>query len=254
MNYNDFFRGLFDSNADNHAPRPKPGAEYRPSENALLAASKAMDTLGLIDSSFGLGIWSNPARRKEWHWDLAVKIDHQNLKKVSLELIDAAKKIICNVTIEFTKQGVATMRGAPRGTEIPIINPKAIASHRVVLVNVDGNESRYVHLQKLKWSEAESLDQLPGSDFSTTHSRKTGGRQTGRVHVAGQMRQNLVITRPIGPKGYGFATCESLGLTGIYLQNIHMDRAAAMLAIGRRVTAVLVQTLDGIQARDVRPA
>lgn len=254
MNFNDFFKSFFDSNPEKTVPGPKPGTEYRPSENAMLAASKAMGTLGLIDSSFGLGIWSDPVRRKGWYWDLAVKLDHHNLKNVSLELLDVAKKIICNVTIEFNNQGLATMRGAPRGTEIPIINPKAIVSHRVVVVNVVADESGYAHLQKLKWSQAEALDQLPGSDVKTTHGRKTGGRQAGVIHVAGQLRQTLVITRSIGPRGYGFAACESLGLTGIYLQGIHMDRAAAFLATGRKVSAVLVQTLEGIQARDVKPA
>jgi hypothetical protein len=256
--FKNIIRGLFEPSAPALRPQASkpavPRPAYQPSAEARLAASKALHTLGLMDQAYRLGIWNDPGHRQNWEWDLAVKHEHKNLRSVKLELIDVCNSVICESIIDFGSSGPAVAATGPKGTEVPLIDKKRVARHRVLVTNINADESRYDHLHKLKWHKTETLERAPGSDWTTAHGRKTGGRQEGKLHVASDARQILVITRPIGTKGFGFADCPTLQLSGVYLHLNHMDRAAAVLGTGQKLTGVLVQTLDGIQARSVTPA
>lgn len=235
------------------APQPHSRPAAPPSEQALLAASKAVHSLALIDQAYSLNIWNDPVHRKNWEWDLAVKLQNRNLKSVRIELVDSSDTVICEATIHFKSRSGSVTNGA-KGIEVPLVDHRYVARHRVLVTTVNPDESPYRHLMKLNWSSVETLRRAPGSNWSTTHSRKTGGRQQGKLHVSSQARQTLVITRPIGSKGYGFADCPAQGKSGIYLHLRHVDPMAARLGAGGRISALLVQTLDGIQARDVKLA
>lgn len=223
--------------------------------NHYLAASKAVHTLAQVDRAYSLGLLENPGFREKLIHDLALKLAHQNLKALVLELIDANGRIILASRVDFTSRIPRFHEcGGPNGTEVPLIDKGQVASSRLIAPRRYPDESAYSHLFKLNWCEAENLRRAAGSRWKTTHARKTGGRQTGTMHVTKKARHILVITRPFGSRGYAFAACPDMRLSGVFLHETHSDPKCRQLRAGARVSALLVQSLDGIQARDVRPA
>ena len=62
-----------------------------------------------------------------------------------------------------------------------------------------------------------------GDEFvADGQARKTAGRQTGSIFASRESRHELIVTRPVGNKGYGVADCPSLQLTGVIFDERHL--------------------------------
>lgn len=235
------------------APSPAPKADFAMPKPVQLEVGKAIHTLGLVDRAYNLRIWTSAEEKAKWLNDLGVFLAFNNLNSVSLELLGNDKSVVAEVKVNFGQHANGKAGGSPSGTEVPMLDRKLVAGHRVLVQHKNGNAPQYQHLLKFNWSSAETLRRRNGDVFAISQARKTGGRQSGSIFASKDSRHTLVVTRPIGNKGFGFADCPALGLTGVLLHVRHM-RIAKDLRLGQRITAQLIQLPVGIQAREVRPA
>lgn len=220
-------------------------------EPVRLEATKAIHTLTLVDRAYSLGIWPSPEEKAKWLNDIGVFLAFDNLNSMSLELLGADKTVVAEVKINFGQQANGKAGGVTAGTEVPVLDKKSVAGHRVIVRWKAGNQEQYRHLLRLNWQAAETLRRRQGDEFANSQARKTGGRQTGSIFASKDSRHTLVVTRPIGTRGFGFADCPDLGLTGVLLHIRHL-RGLKGLRLGQHVTAQIVQLPQGIQAREVR--
>jgi cold shock CspA family protein len=254
----DSLKALLNGKQTPPAPPPPPTPTIRPPvpapfimpEPVRLEAEKAIHTLTLVDRAYHLGIWSSPEEKAKWLNDIGVFLAFDNLHSISLELLGEDKTVVAEVKINFGQHANAQGGGLASGTEVPVLDKKLVTGHRVLVQHKNGNAAQYQHLLKFNWSPAETLRRRQGDEFANSQARKTGGRQTGSIFASKDSRHTLVVTRPIGSKGFGFADCPDLGLTGVLLHVRHL-RGATALRLGQRLTAQIVQLPQGIQAREV---
>jgi cold shock CspA family protein len=235
-------------------PHPVPSvhlARFAMPGPVRLETKKAIHTLTLVDRAYALGIWSSPEEKAKWLNDIGVFLAFDNLNSISLELLGADKTVVAEVKIKFGQHANGKADRQASGTEVPVLDKKLVTGHRVLVQHKNGNAAQYQHFLKFNWSPAETLRRRQGDVFANSQARKTGGRQTGSIFASKDSRHTLVITRPIGTKGFGFADCPDLGLTGVLLHIRHL-RGVTGLRLGQRVTAQIVQLPQGIQAREVR--
>lgn len=225
-------------------------APYPPADEYILAASKAYHTLSLLATAYKQDLTRGTLKyRENLVHDLAVKLANKNLESVTLSLLDGAGRVACHQTISFKGGPHQVMDAGTGGQELPVLPPGTVVSHELTVSNVQTGESHYQHHLKWNWTPASERNVLRGADWSTeAHAAITGGRQSGKVHVTGEARQRLIVTRPIGERQYGFACCPALGMEGILLHRRHLT-SQATLRFGQEVTAFLVQCPKGIQAR-----
>ena len=92
-----------------------------------------------------------------------------------------------------------------------------------------------------------------GSSYESEHARKiTGGRQSGSFFVGNDERRLVVVTQA-GNLDYVFA--KSMGRPEV--QNVFIIESGSRrgsIEPGTRLSALLVVTPRGVQARDVRAA
>jgi len=222
-------------------------------EHVKAETKEAIHTLQLVDTSYGLGIWSTAEEKEKWLNDVGVFLAFDNLESIRLELLGADKTVVAEVKVCFGQHANRWGGGARRGKEVPVIDRKLVAGHRVIVQHKNGNGAQYQHLLKFNWSTAETLPRRRGDEFANSQARKTDGRQTGSIFASKDSRHALIITRPLGNKGFGFADCPDLNLTGVFLHKRHL-RGVQELKLGQRVTAQIIQLPDGLQAREVRAA
>jgi cold shock CspA family protein len=232
---------------------PTPKANFVMPENIRLEVSKAIHTLSLTNAAYNLGIWSSPEAKAQWVNDIGVFLAFNNLSSVVLELIGADKTVVASVGVNFGQHADGHSSGPPSGTEVPVLDKKLVASHRVIVHWKRTIDEVCRPLLKLQWATVKTLKRRNGDQFANSQARKTGGRQTGAIFASKDNRQTLVVTRPIGTKGFGFADCPALKLTGVFVHSRHL-RGVPDLRLGQRVTALLIQIPTGIQAREVRAA
>ena len=235
------------------APQPPRQAEIALPDGVKLEAKKAIHTLALVDRAYGLSIWSSQEVKANWVHDLSVFLHFNNLADVTLELLAADKTVLAAVKVQFGQHANGKVAGPANGTEVPVIDKKLVASHRVLVHHKRDNSATYQRFLKLSWGPAETLRRRQGDEFANCQARKTGGRQTGSIFASIESRHTLVVTRPIGTKGYGFADAPDLRLTGVLLHRRHF-RCPMNVKLGQRLTAQLIQLPAGIQAREVRVA
>ena len=235
------------------APQPPRQAEIALPEGIKLEAKKAIHTLALVDRAYNLGIWASQEVKAKWVHDLTVYLYFHNLAGVTLELLAADKTVLAAIKVQFGQHANGKATGPPNGTEVPVIDKKLVASHRVIVHHEHDNAAAYQRFLKLSWAPAETLRRRQGDEFPNCQAQKTGGRQTGSIFNNRESRHELVVTRPIGTKGYGFADAPDLRLTGVLLHRRHF-RCPLNVKLGQRLTAQLIQLPAGIQAREVRVA
>jgi hypothetical protein len=170
-----------------------------------------------------------PNDRAAFTHDLGVMAEHGDLREVRLELLDRAGRLVWAYVPD----------AAPRAW--PVLAPAAIAMGRVV-VDRAGREALYRSLLRLPWSpcaqaQADAVDDLGGDD--------------GRHRVGAANRLDLVV-RSTGPR-FAFARCEALGRDDVFLSPMHSPPGMRFV-IGQRLTATVVGTRQGVQARAIRPA
>jgi hypothetical protein len=134
-----------------------------------------------------------------------------------------------------------------------MIDRTLIRSHRLI-VHQKGRMDSYRHLLALRWSDAETLQRTNGSSYESEHARKiTGGRQNGNFFVSNQARRLLMVTQS-GNLDYVFAkTLDSPEVPNVFIHRKWVQ-SGVLLQPGSRVSALLIATPRGVQARGVRAA
>lgn len=217
--------------------------------DAQVSVSKALAQLAFIDRSYGLGLWKNQETRQVWQHDLELMAYHGDLKRLALHLMDRCETILFEFEIAFdASPETRSNEDIARGIELPVLDCTRIAGHRVVVFN-NGRRGQYEHLLKAKRSKAKTLSTRATDAFESEHARTiTGGRQSGKFSVAPEARHRLVVTRA-GTKPYAFGRDVDLGVEGVFLD---LRQAPAQFSVGERITAIVIQTPRGLQARNIQ--
>ena len=215
-----------------------------------LQVSKALRQLYRADEAYGLTLWPTEAARAEWQHDLSLMLAHGDLKAVILRVLAKDGSVPFSFNLAFTGQTHKVGVDSAQGVELPMLPPDLIAKGEAV-VSRCGREELYRHLLKGNWTRATQRPVRVGADIASEHAdRITGGRLAGKLHVANEARRQLVVTQ-VGERGFAFGTAGEL--TGIFLHLKHAQQGQ-VFHLGDRLSAVLIQTPRGLQARDIRPA
>jgi hypothetical protein len=228
--------------------------QQMPSDAIRLEISKVKAQVQFIDRAFGLGIWRSKEDWLKWAHDLEVMREFDDLSGFALELLDATQRVLFCFRIDFGKQNRrAHLVDSGSGIELPMLDRAMVHSHRLI-AHHNGKMDRYRHLLALRWSDAETLPRASGSSYESEHARKiTGGRQSGNFFVGNEARRLLMVTQS-GHLDYVFA--KALGQPEVPNVFIHRRwvQSRVTLQPGARLSALLVATPRGVQARDVRAA
>jgi hypothetical protein len=215
-----------------------------------LEVSKAIEQIAFIARSYALSLWTSDANKADWKHDLTVMHRHGDLEHVRLELLAADQTVLFEFKIRFTGSGGGErLADTGQGVELPVLDRRRVAGHRLIVQQL-GHVAGYRHLLRMPWQSAATLPKRAGDAFESEHARKiTGGRQHGLFHVPAEARHRLLITR-VGDRGFAFARDLDLGVEGVFL---HAKFALQGFEFrpGRHVTAVVVQTPRGLQARNI---
>jgi hypothetical protein len=222
-------------------------------ETIRLEITKALRQLYFADKSYSLGIWPTDETKSNWEHDLAVMRVFEDLKDIRLELLGSDRTVLFEFRIGFA--------GAPRteravdsgnGIELPVLSLHAVADKRVI-IGRNKNDSQYHHLLRMNWAPAANHVKREGDTYRSEHTAKiTGGRQTGSFHVGADARHRLVVSRT-GQDGYAFAKDLDLGTADVFLL-VKFAPPGLHFYVGQRLTAIVVQTPRGFQARSIQAA
>lgn len=218
-----------------------------------LAVQKTLHQIAFIERSYNLTVFNGNGRREAIQHDLAVMLHFGDLKRITLELVDAHKTILFQFAVNFNNVNHHDWsEDSANGVELPMLDCSKIASHRLVVKHNRGC-GEYQQYLKLSWGKADSLHSKATEAYESEHARRiTGGRQNGEFHVVPDARHRLVVVRA-GSKDYAFA--EDVVLEGA---QVHLDRKFAdedlRFRVGDQLTAIVVPTPRGLQARNIRRA
>jgi len=254
MKLNDILNGIFGNNpapTPRPAPQPNPAAGYTIPANYCMQAKKVVSQFDTIGRSYYLPIWA-PQTAADHQHDWGVMLAHGDLQSASLELLAGDKTVLFEFKVRF--QGEKAKRGlidSADGVELPVLDRATVAGHRLI-IQQSGREPVYRHLLRMTWSPAQTLQKRRGDSFASEHARKiTGGRQTANVHVTAEARQRLVVTQT-GDGAYAFGEVPAR-FKGVFLHR-KFAPPGFQFRIGQQISAVLVQTPKGLQARAIQMA
>ena len=218
-----------------------------------LEVSKALTQVQFIDRAFSLAVWSGLEDARKWQHDLEWMRQYDDLSAITLELMDENQRVLFAFRIDFNQHLGAPAVDSGAGVELPMLDRRQVRGHRV-LVHQKGGMTRYLHRLLMKWNDAPTLQRARGSSYASEHASKiTGGRQSGSFFVGSDARRTMVVTQD-GHLGYVFA--KAIGVPEV--SNVFIHRRWAVpgvdLKLGSRLSALLVVTPRGVQARDVRAA
>lgn len=218
-----------------------------------LAVQKALHQIAFIERSYDLTVFNGNGRREAIQHDLAVMLHFGDLKRITLELLDADSTALFQFAVRFNDVDHGNWRhDAATGVELPILDRRKVVGHRL-LIKHNGGASKYQHHLKLSWGKADTLPSKATEVYKSEHARRiTGGRQNGEFHVCSDARHRLVVVRA-GTKDFAFA--EDLDLSEAQV-HLHRKFAAEELRfrLGDQLTGLVVQTPLGLQARNIRRA
>ena len=217
-----------------------------------------MYQLDFFARSIQLPGWPSPERVECWKHDLGVMRAFDDLKQVTLELLDETSAILHEFQITFghTRLTASRLVDSAQGVEVVVLSPaqRQLVKRCRFIVRYHRQDGAYKHLLKLNWGPAETLAKRAQHAYDSEHARKiTGGRCRGDVRVADSARHVLRITSA-GGRGYAFADSDDEdGVKNVFC---HERFASAGLALqpGRRIRAIVVQSPRGLQARSIEAA
>lgn len=218
---------------------------------ARIAVEKAMEQLDFIARSFNLSLHQT-ASRGDLVNDLVVMLEHDDLEHVILQFLDAQSTIRFEFRIEFAAEGHRKdLRDSAAGVEVPVLPSGLIASLRL-LASRHKRMDRYRHLLKnANWQPAPSLRKDAGDLIEPEHIRSvTGGRQHGQMFVDAAARHGLEVMH-VFPR-FAFGRDLTLGRDGVFLLEKYATQRMKFHT-GMQLTAVVIQTPRGLQARAIRP-
>ena len=218
-------------------------------DNITLQVSKALRQLYRADESYGLKLWPTEVKRNLWQHDLSVMLAYGDLKSVTLRVVAKDDSVPFSFDLAFTGMTGKTEIDSAQGIELPMLPLDLIAGGEAV-VNRCGKENTYRQFLQGNWTKASERQVRPGINIVSEHAGKiTGGRLAGQLHVANDARRELVVTQ-VGERGFAFAKAGDLACIFLHLRYAPKGFA---FKIGERLSAVLIQTPRGLQARDIRP-
>jgi hypothetical protein len=222
------------------------------SSKSLLAVRKSIAQIALIDRSYQLGVMKNDSDGMEH--DLCVMHDFRDLAAVALELIGEGKVVLFAYRIRFdrSRDAAESENDAARGLELPIFDRQKVLGNRL-LITRHGRHEQYAHLLQLAWTKADALKQRTSDTLSSSHTRKiSGGRMHSTFDLPADARHLLEITRA-GGCDFAFARDLTMDAPGVYLHQQFAPHGFTFRS-GDLVSAVVVQTPRGLQARNILPA
>ena len=223
-------------------------------KDVQLEVSKAITQIDFVSRSYQLGIWDDPNHKNAWMHDLNLMRLHDDLKEIRLELIGHDLSVLFEMRLKLGQLACDTRFAADSaaGVELPMLDRKQIASHRV-LVDRRGKDDFYRAWLQLNWQSAKLLNRRPGKSFDSEHARKiTGGRLNGSFHVDEKSVCQLRVYQT-GGKGYAFAeSTDGRGMANVFCHEKFAN--GLKLTPGQLIRAVVVQTPRGLQARSIQRA
>lgn len=195
--------------------------------------------------------------RVNWLHDLEIMRARQDLKFVSLELLDGQKKVIGGFQITFDQCRVSPKQIVDVGRGIE--NPASTSLRRIIKSNrlvINGSSKRadYSDELRISWSTAEKLVEVSKVQFVSDHARKiTGGRLAGTIAIAESAMETLVI-KNAGNKSYAFASSidDPVNHGKIFLLKRYAP-ANTVFVPGARFRGIVIQTPAGLQGRHLTP-
>ncbi len=220
-----------------------------------LEISKAVYQLDFFARSIQLPGWPTAEKVETWKHDLGVMRAFDDLKQITLELLDGEGAVLHEFQITF---GHAPGNGqsivdSAQGVEVVVLSAeqrRQVKSFRFLIRN-HRQDGSYKHLLKLNWNPADTRMKRAQHAYDSEHARKiTGGRCQGGVRVADSARHVLRITQA-GARGYAFADSdEADGLKNVFCHERYAPPGLA-LQPGRVIRAIVVQSPRGLQARSI---
>lgn len=215
-----------------------------------LQVSKALRQLYRVDAAYGLKLWNSASQQDQWQHDLSVMLAHNDLKAVTLQVLATDGTVPFSFRLNFTGQVQVGGPDSAQGVELPML-PLALIAGGEALVSRCGKDALYRPLLKGNWTAAERRSLRTGASITSEHAGKiTGGRLSGELHVSDEARRQIVVTQ-IGERGFAFGRAGEI--QGIFLHLKYAPQGHAF-RFGERLSAVVIQTPRGLQARDIRPA
>jgi hypothetical protein len=257
----DLFSILFGSRKASRAPQSHPRPTLTPAKLPApvvtpaisLEISKALRQMQFLDKAYGLKLWDTEKHRLDWAHDLELMRAACDLQTVRLQLTDKAGQVCGEYSIAFLLgQRAAPVKADSAGIEMPVIDRNLVADKRVIVTR-SGHEDRYKAHLRLNWGPAEDLKHARGDRYNSEHAaRITGGREKGEFFVAASSRHNLVITNASAQGTYCFARDVDMKQDGVFVMRQHAP--GVPFQVGTRLSALIVQTPKGLQARAARIA
>jgi hypothetical protein len=227
-------------------------------ETARFTVTKALRQIEFVDSAYNLGVWSSDKEREDWEHDLSLMRAHDDLTAIRLELLATDNTVLFEFQILLDGGQAAQPKGArglvdsAKGVELPILDVSLVASHRVVISH-NARRAAYGHGLRKCWTKVATAPKRKGATYDSEHARAiTGGRQSGAFHVSDESRRTIVVTRA-GEHGYAFGKDLDTGMDSVFLHEKFAPKGTVFRP-GLRLTAVLVQTPKGVQARAIQAA
>jgi hypothetical protein len=214
-----------------------------------LSISKLFAQINLIERSYELNLFSDSAATKH---DLTVMHEHGDLRSMTVELVGHDERVLIEFKWTLDANGHSFHRiDSAGGVELPVIDRTKLAKHRF-LVRQGGRQREYQHVLKLNWSPAPAIAKAAGASFESEHNgRITGGRTRGEFFVGDAVRHELLVEQT-GARGYAFARDLTISAERVFLL-AKFAPPGFQFRVGQRLTAVVVQTPKGLQARSIQP-
>jgi hypothetical protein len=244
----EFFQQLFDEPPQRPMTRTESANKPAPPPAALPTAAqtesirKAVSALRLISRSYRLNLYvARPGAWEDFAHDVAVMLANNDLDSIRLRVFRQGGAVIYQHAIRFDQPSRGRETNPAAGLELPVISPELIGGSDLIVSHLGKDNTSYKTLLKLPWAAATPRQLAQGATVPTKHGRSTG--HDARFTVTNEARVRLVVHR-VGAKGYAFAE-DPNG------QSVFVYAPAAKVQVGQTLSAILVQTPKGLQARAI---
>lgn len=222
---------------------PEPPA--LPTPEQARRVRKAIEAMQLIDRSYALNLHTaGQAGWDDFTHDVTLMLANADLVGIHLRVYREGGAVIYQHAIEF---GTTANPGAPNhsaGLELPVIAPAMISGSDLIVVRRSDHMARYKKMLKLTWTAATTRQLDHGATLATEHGRSMG--HDARFTVTNRARVQLIVHR-VGARGYAFAEDPNGHSVFVYAPT-------QQLRPGQTLSAILVQTPKGLQARAIQLA
>jgi hypothetical protein len=205
------------------------------------ALDRAIDQMLQLDLCYDLQLWPADIVADRRH-DLHVMWRHDDLHGLATELVAADQSVLLAHTIVLPLAGTPAAPGA--GVDWPLIDRRRVAQGRFLVLR-RGKEAAYRHLLRLAWNRVPPLARAAGDACAAGPGAE--------LHVGRQNRRRLVVTRT-GPR-FAFADFADgpAGQSAVFLLP-QFAPPGLTFQVGQHLTAVVVCTSRGLQARAIAAA